>query len=72
VLLLLLLLLPYADRCVSGEVLEQMKQRHALSTNGGLIVTLNDTVFNCRFLTAAAAAAAAAVPCRPLRVWRGA
>jgi hypothetical protein len=34
-----LLLLLYADRCVSGEVLEQMKQRHALSTNGGLIVT---------------------------------
>jgi hypothetical protein len=47
-----------ADRCVSGEVLEQMKQRHALSTNGGLIVTyLLDEPSSLPFVQPAAASA---------------
>lgn len=45
------------DRCVSGEVLEQMKQQHALSTNGGLIVTyLLDEPAALPFVEPAAAA----------------
>jgi hypothetical protein len=48
---------------VSGEVLEQMKQRHALSTNGGLIVTyLLDEPAALPFVQPAAAAAAGGDP----------